>query len=144
MITVAAGCGSSGGGGGCVLTSVDEGTYVTHNEAVFRSLPVPPGARQVNAYSIGMPAPHSCFPHDTGPPYCAFGSWRVYALPPSVSRTEVVTFYRRALRGSWTFRTGGSGDATFRRGEALLYVVAPSGGGFLLSVDYKGYAGGGH
>ena len=128
----------------CTLVSVDEGRYVVQNEAILKTIPVPRGAIRVNAYSIGIPSPDACVPfHENGPPYSAFDTWHDFTRPTRMNPSAVVAFYRRVLRRGWQWRGGSGSEATFRRGNALVYVAATDET-ILVSVDYQGYAGRGH
>jgi len=143
MIALALTPGCSRGVGGCTLASVDEAAYVKQNEAVLRTVPVPPAARRINSYSIGIPSLDACFPGENGPPYSAYDTWHVYRPPSSWGPNATSRFFRRELASKWSGEASSGSDVTFRRGLALLYVrVSP--GTFALSIDYRGYAGRGH
>jgi len=128
--------------GGCAARSVDEGDYVSHNEAVIRSVPQYPGAVLVNSYSIGIPKPGGL--NENGPPYGAFDTWHVYRLPPAIPVPAVIRHFE-SLSGWGVAMRGGNpiDEVTLRKGSASLYVMA-SKSGYEVSVDYDGYGGPGH
>ena len=128
--------------GGCGARGVDEGDYVAHNEAVFRSVPQYPGAVLVNSYSIGIPKPGGL--NENGPPYGAFDTWRAYRLSPPVPVQAVIRHFESLPGWGVSVRVGNPTDQVgLRRGMALINVMA-SDSGYQMSVDYDGYDGPGH
>jgi hypothetical protein len=56
---------------------------------------------------------------------------------------SVGMFYRHALQErGWEWRAGNIRGSTYRRGEAMLYVVVDANS-ILMNTDYQGYAGAG-
>jgi hypothetical protein len=136
---VAAAVGWGGRRHACVLRSVAKASYVARNEAALATIPVPRGYRRINSWSIGIPSPDACIPHENGPPYSAFVTWHAYRGPGPAGG-----FYAHALRGKWSWVGGGPAEATYVQGQKILYVSDDPNGGFLLSMDYKGDVGRGH
>jgi hypothetical protein len=123
---------------GCVWQSVDKDSYVAGNEAVFATIRLPDYLRQAttNTYSVGIPAMDSCLPSENGPPYEAYVTWHVFIQPPGQYPRG---FDRRLLGPEWVSQNGGlSGDESFRRGQASLYV-STSDEATSFSVDHRGY-----
>lgn len=123
---------------GCVLRSVDKESYVAENEAVFSTIRLPGYLREAttNTYSVGIPAMHSCLPNENGPPYEAYVTWHVFIQPVGQYPRG---FDRRLLGPEWVSQNGGlSGDESFRRGQASLYV-STSDEATSFAVDYRGY-----
>jgi len=109
----------------CRLTSVDEAAYVAQNERVLRAVPVVPGARLLRDNSVGQPAPDGCTPHENGPPYSSFMTFRVYTLPGSANRTVIAGWYAKALpRLGWVYQAGsvGNGLSLLQTRQASLAV----------------------
>jgi hypothetical protein len=139
---------------GCGGQGVDEGDYVAHNDAVYRTFSEYPGATQVNSYSIGIPGGGAFF-HENGPPYKAFDTWRVYQLPSHVPPQAIIRHYHRVLRdwkwhGPAPYLGRQPCEATFVKGTATVYVTACAPNRdpkstYEVSVDYlsEGLYGGG-
>src|SRR5256885_1477308 len=139
--------------GGCAVQSVDEGDYVSHNEAVYRIVPEYPGATLVNSYSIGIPGGGGF--NDNGPPYKAFDTWHAYQLRSRVPSQTIIRHFHRVLsdwqwRGPAPYLGRPSCEATFVKGTATVYLTAcpqsrDAKSAYLVSVDYlsEGLYGGG-
>jgi hypothetical protein len=119
---------------GCRVRSVDEHDYVAQNEAVFRTVPLYPGAREMTSYSIGIPDPNGITPHENGPPYQGFSTTHVYKLPISGTQKAVLAFYHQRLKPPWRWYGPGQSpgypppsEAGFKRGAALLYLRVGQG-----------------
>jgi hypothetical protein len=125
--------------GVCRLTSVDKASYMAKNDLVLKRVLLYPRARRIHASSIGQHATDTCLGNESGPPYDHYNTWWVYSLPRSVGRRAIVSWYRRHLAPTWTWRAGTGADATFRHGNESLYVSAFDGRTFALVVDYSGY-----
>ncbi len=109
----------------CRLTSVDEAAYVAQNERVLRTVPVAPGARLIRDNSIGQPAADGCTPHENGPPYSSFMTFRLYSLSVSPNRTATAGWYAKVLpRLGWIYQTGSvaTGFLNYKRGTASMAV----------------------
>ena len=109
----------------CRLTSVDEAAYVARNERVLRAVPVAPGAKLIRDNSVGQPAADRCTPHENGPPYSSFMTFRVYSLPVSANRTAITGLYAKALpRLGWIYQAGSiaTGFLNYKRGTASIAV----------------------
>jgi hypothetical protein len=138
VLLAAVAVGLHGRGHSCLFRSVNQHDYIAHNEAVLRTIPLPPGARRINGWTIGVPSPDACVPwHENGAPYSAFVTWHVY------SGRGGADFYTHALHDRWRFVGGGPSEATYVRGLNVLYV-SDTTEGFMLSMDYQGDAGRGH
>jgi hypothetical protein len=125
---------SSGCGSG-----VDKSSYVRHNEGVFSTVPLYPGARLVNSYSIGIAKGGPLA--ENGPPYRGYETWRDYRLRSAVSSAKILSFYERRL-DAWRITQRTACEASFHHGAARLYVQACLKQGqvssVLLAVDYGG------
>jgi hypothetical protein len=121
----------------CVLRSVDKEKYVAGNDAVFRSLRLPPWLRErrANTWVHAVSAHNSCLPsEDEGSrPYGAFISTYVFLRKPG---GPPIGFDERILRG-WTRQP--NAEASFRRGLASL-TVSNTSDGVLLGIDYRAFA----
>ena len=126
------------GTNGCVWRSVDKDSYVAANEAVFATIRLPDYLREAtsNTYSVGIPAMDSCFPSENGPPYESYVTSHVFIQPLG----EYPRGYDRRLLGpAWISQDGGlSRDASFRRGQASLYITT-SDEATTFSVDHRAY-----
>jgi hypothetical protein len=123
---------------GCVVRSVDKKSYVAKNEAVFSAVHLPDYLRQAttNTYSVGIPAMHSCPPNENGPPYEAYVTWHVFIQPLGHYPRG---YDHRLLGPEWVSQNGGlSGDESFRRGQASLYI-STSDEATSFSVDHRRY-----
>ena len=114
---------------GCQLRSVDKDEYVAQNEAVFRTLPLYPGARLESSYSGGLPADNGNPLHEAGPPYKAFVTTHRYQLRKSATQKAVLSFYHQRLEPEWRWYGPGQSpgyptpsEAGFKRGEANIYL----------------------
>jgi hypothetical protein len=141
LVAVAAASYTSGvipGTDGCTLRSVDKGSYVAENERVFVTIELPDYLRKAttNTYSVGIPAADSCLPNENGPPYEAYVTWHVFIQPPGQYPRG---YDRRLLGPEWVSQNGGlSGDESFRRGRASLYVTTTDEA-TSFSVDHRAY-----
>jgi hypothetical protein len=135
-------CGTGNGAAGCRLTSVDEASYVSQNVRVLKQLPLFPGSKLVDSYSVGLPAAGRCLPTENGPPYSGFETTLAYRTVKPVPPGAIVRYYRRRLAPKWELRAWTAAnpprDSTFRRGPASLYVVETDRG-WLMSVDHAAY-----
>lgn len=134
----------SGGSDAALLTcrsqSVNETSYVAHNEAILSALPVPHGAQLLNTQSYGKPATNACLPHENGPPYSSFATVRTYSLAIS-SRVGALQWFESALtRQAWTIVSGSpaSYSLTLHRGISSLSIQTWQGAKprISLSVDF--------
>jgi hypothetical protein len=134
---------------GCRVRSVDEHDYVVQNEAVFRTVPLFPGAREMTSYSIGVSDPNGNPLHENGPPYKGFTTTHVYTLPKSATPKAVLSFYRQRLEPPWLWYGPEqnpvypvAAEAGFKRGGALLYLSVGQGNAsspalvLIISIDY--------
>jgi hypothetical protein len=139
LAVVAYGQGRLPGAEDCAWRSVDEREYVRANEAVLRSIPLPPHLRGAYAttWTHAVPASNKCLPfYENGPPYGAFMTTHVFVRrggePP-------IGFDRRVLGREWMLQFVAGNGMTFRKGPALL-SVAISDDSVLLRVDHRAYA----
>lgn len=136
---------------GCRVRSVDKHDYVAQNEAVLRTVPLYPGAKEMTSYSIGVSDPNGNPLHENGPPYKGFITTHVYKLPKSATQTAVLSFYHQRLKLPWLWYGPGQNpgypppvEAGFKRGEADLYLRAVQGNVsspalvLLISINYAG------
>jgi hypothetical protein len=139
---VMVGCGGVKSASGCRLRSVDKVSYVAANEEVFRQIPVFPGSKLLNSYSIGNPASNRCLPTENGPPYDSFATTRWYSRPKATPTGAIVRSYRERLVPAWQLRgysaTTPPRDSAFRRGAAMVYI-SETDRGWELNVDHAAY-----
>jgi hypothetical protein len=134
---------------GCSVWSVNKHDYVAQNEAVFRTVPLYPDAREMTSYSIGVSDPNGNPLHENGPPYKGFTTTHVYTLPKSATPKAVLSFYHQRLEPSWLWYgpeqdpvDPTAGEAGFKRGGALLYLSVGQGNAsspalvLIISIDY--------
>jgi hypothetical protein len=134
---------SSGGDIGCRGRSVDEGEFVQGNEAILAELEQYPGLTLVNSYSSGQTATDKCNPlAESGPPYGSYTTTWIYTPPPDASDTELIDFYDKQARGTWSpaivrRKPINDCEVSYTRGPAVLYLSACSGSGtFQISIDH--------
>jgi hypothetical protein len=123
-----------------VNRGIDRDAYVSRNVAVLDSLPVFPGAREVQTLS------RECLESDT-PHAAVVGYWtsRKYALSRPVSAQHVWRFFRVRL-GTWKRVSAGDYWLNVTRNRTWVYVAAepthwgrpsPPAVAYWVSVDYK-------
>ena len=138
VVAASYGSGVIPGTDGCTLRGVDKDSYVAENEKVFATIELPDYLRKTttNTYSVGIPAMNSCLPNENGPPYEAYVTWHVFVQPAGQYPRG---YDRRLLGPGWVSQNGGlSGDESFRRGQASLYV-ATTDEATSFSVDHRAY-----
>jgi hypothetical protein len=147
-LAIAAVDGPANAGVVCRLRSVDRASYVAKNEALFKRLPVVPGAKLVTSYSIGQTASDTCLPVANGTPYGSFTTTHAYETARRKRAGALVRYYKKRLlaRGwRWVARSGLAGpahDGSFRRGPASLYIaeIDDRRSALIVTADHAAYS----
>jgi hypothetical protein len=110
-----------------------ENGHVSQNEAILRSLPIFPGARQIDVKTSRY------YEHDGEGAVAGYITRARFRLPTGTPREKVARFYRTRLRGTWRlYEHIAEADGpvfNFRRGNATISVNLHRRGVLDVSVD---------